>query len=420
MIKDLNIVIDLPSWGSKSCPLSISNRAGVNWLRFDIVLIKIGVLSRPPSFHGLHMSDFWAWLRYYQAPTQDRDLILRREWSNLDPHQKTILSDDWGVGFSTFIVSEMLDVFFWADTSHVIRLANMYGLGGVIRIGPPPTTGQTPTSPPPTTGQTATGKTTATGPTPTTAQTTKTGPAKTPDFIGLTNNGEIVVLECKGTQSSIGYSRRQVTDGTEQKDNLNFNGINPIQKLVGGIYIQSQGKSARTTWTLVDPEPDFSEENESNKMEISVLIIQSEICSYLRVFGLSRFADFFELDSTKTKLPNEWQIDLLDENEINEFMVSYVYNIRLPFIVNIDNMNYHSVEIKYSLDVGFFNEIAEFDTINQALKHIINRNKLNDNVVANIYNNLDGEQYRGFSELTSHSGFKITLKWIPTPAVTRT
>jgi hypothetical protein len=60
-----------------------------------------GTLTMPDLLSPASPARFWAWLRYYLAPTIASDLRITLDFAGLDPHQKGILSDDFGVALST-------------------------------------------------------------------------------------------------------------------------------------------------------------------------------------------------------------------------------------------------------------------------------------------------------------------------------
>ena len=76
----------------------------------DAVLLMIAYVTRPPAIYGFSLADAWAWLRYRQAIARTRRLRLKAEWTDLDQHQKAVLSDEMGVGFTTYFLQGVFDV----------------------------------------------------------------------------------------------------------------------------------------------------------------------------------------------------------------------------------------------------------------------------------------------------------------------
>ena len=62
------------------------------------LLLIIGFLTTPIDPAGVSLREFWAWVRYLHAISDDPDLRGKDLFADLDPHQKTILSDDFGMG----------------------------------------------------------------------------------------------------------------------------------------------------------------------------------------------------------------------------------------------------------------------------------------------------------------------------------
>ena len=75
-----------------------------------LVTLLIGILTSPPRYSGLSLSNFWAQLRYLPALSrQVPELRLRRLWGDTDSHQKTLLSDDFGMGLPALYISGYAD-----------------------------------------------------------------------------------------------------------------------------------------------------------------------------------------------------------------------------------------------------------------------------------------------------------------------
>src|SRR5215467_11157034 len=85
-----------------------------------LALLFTALSTRPPIIQGFHLSDFWAWLRYAWALDSSLDLRLRPEWESIDPHQKAVLSDELGVGFTTCLLSTELGYSQFRDTLYFV------------------------------------------------------------------------------------------------------------------------------------------------------------------------------------------------------------------------------------------------------------------------------------------------------------
>jgi hypothetical protein len=172
-------------------------------------LLWVGILTAPPRYRGFDLSTFWAWLRYASAISDKRsDLRLKPIWSEIDAHQKTVMSDDFGMGFSCHYLAEQHGIQAFANTGYL--LDSLVGL--------------------------------------TTLQPSKRGPAKSPDFIGIDAHGKLHVLECKGTQSSVEYLMKALESGINQKNN--FTNVTPFaSSMVGGdIYSSTSKRGERPSY----------------------------------------------------------------------------------------------------------------------------------------------------------------------------
>ena len=179
-------------------------------------LLWIGVLTAPPRYRGFDLSTFWAWIRYASAISERHsDLRLKPIWSDIDAHQKTVMSDDFGMGFSCHYLAEQHGIQAFANTGYLLD-----SLVGVTTLRP-----------------------------------SKRGPAKSPDFIGIDAQGRLHILECKGTQSSIDYLLRALESGIEQKEN--FTNSTPFaSSMVGGIFVPQHRSQESALLMYIDPEPD--------------------------------------------------------------------------------------------------------------------------------------------------------------------
>lgn len=189
------------------------------------MLLMIGYLTTPTSAAGVSLSEFWAWVRYLAAVTNDSDMRLTRSFANLDAHQKTILSDDFGMGVPMLWLSEKLSLELIVDGRYFMdKFATSVG-----------------------TRQ---------------KRAAKRGPNKTPDFVARDIRGRWHIIECKGTQSGTEYSSRQLgvkgppaTGGVAQKSSIKFPPNHTGQRLACGLSIGIEEKS-ESILRIVDPVPE--------------------------------------------------------------------------------------------------------------------------------------------------------------------
>ena len=145
-LKTIEIRVDKHSWPSSKVPSDILRLPKTWKANFSLAMFHTAIWTRPPIYTGLHLNDFWAWLRYERAISNHPGLRLHEEFEELDAHQKTILSDDFGVGFTTYFLTENLGFTSFADTSNILKL-----FPDLFKVN----------------------------------QRSKTGPSKTPDFLAL-------------------------------------------------------------------------------------------------------------------------------------------------------------------------------------------------------------------------------------------
>ena len=105
---EIDVDVDGKTWLTHSSGMPIqfqrASRGTVqDNINFPEMLLLLGQLTTPIYASGVSLSEHWAWIRYLKAVNCDEShLSITRAFSGLDPHQKTILSDDFGVGISVY------------------------------------------------------------------------------------------------------------------------------------------------------------------------------------------------------------------------------------------------------------------------------------------------------------------------------
>jgi hypothetical protein len=218
-------------------------------------MLLIGYLTSPPRYQGFHLSTFWAWLRYPPAIAQlpVNNLRLRRAWSEMDPHQKTILADDFGMGFACHYLLDQHGFTDFADTRFLLKrlLASFTSL----------------------------------------ANKPNKGAGKTPDFIALDSYNRLHILECKGSQSSIEYLKSAMVKGIAQKNNLS-NGALFASCMVGGLYIPLHDGKTHAELRFIDPKPNdlIKELSDKGPETITREVRRQSFAKALSTAGLLRSA----------------------------------------------------------------------------------------------------------------------------------
>lgn len=230
MDRNLHIEVDRPSWpnpGPPHLPASFPLLDGPEPMNIPAILLAIGVLTTPAFTSGVSLSEYWAWVRYLHAISTEPDLTLTRGFWDLDSHQKTILSDDFGMGAPVAWLTSRLQLAEVCDGRYFIeRLA---------------------------------ATTTAIVP----KRTAKRGPNKAPDFVFRDIHGVWHVLECKGTQSGQPYRTRQIgvpgpppTDAHAQKRGIQFPTGHTGQRLISALVLAAEGSGQRSSLRFIDPPPE--------------------------------------------------------------------------------------------------------------------------------------------------------------------
>jgi hypothetical protein len=215
MIRTTTFEVDSSSWPSV-VPKSILSLAGQHSFDLRKGLLHTAYRTRPPYIHGFHLSDSWAWTRYGHAFQGSTDLRLRSEWTEVDPYQKTILSDELGMGLTTQLLEEKLGVKTFHNTLQFMKVVNPAALKR-LKIA-------------------------------------KNGAAKTPDFVCFDSKNRITLLECKGSQSSQASLRKAMKMGKLQKSNVAGNGRRIHQALVMGLFIPQHGSKEKSLLRIADPD----------------------------------------------------------------------------------------------------------------------------------------------------------------------
>jgi hypothetical protein len=179
-------------------------------------LHKIGSLTTPADTNLAALSASWATRRYFWSiaePAGSRmNFKLSEDAKGLDFHQKTLLSDEFGIGFAGLLLEDRFGAGRSVDISKALQNHEEY------------------------------------------QQIRHQGRAL-PDYLiwGDVPGSPYYVVECKGTQSSRAYSMGQLHRGLEQLPSIVFGtGARSVKRLVVATYLGEM----ETTVFVVDPPPD--------------------------------------------------------------------------------------------------------------------------------------------------------------------
>jgi hypothetical protein len=217
----------------------------------DYGLACIGLLTRPPLLRGFSLGDTWAWLRYRSAVANTAELRLREEWTAIDPHQKTILSDEVAVGLLCYFLARRIGFNYFGDTNYVANSV----LPGIIQTRRP----------------------------------SRRGPAKSPDFIVVDRHGRVHVVECKGSQAAWRPLRRAMTKGRVQKGNVVVAAAVRGTSMVAGLFFPQWDSREQPRMHFIDPPQKrlFAQLEGVDPILLRMAVVQIFLAKHFALLGLA-------------------------------------------------------------------------------------------------------------------------------------
>jgi hypothetical protein len=191
-------------------------------------LRKIGELTTPSNINLARLSASWATRRYFWAVHNPRTLLagvtpgfrLSRDARAIDRHQKTLLSDEFGMGFAGLVAERLLQAPEFVEVDFAVSNPQQF-------FGANPLT------------------------------------KRRPDFLMWGNGTPLFVIECKGSQTSIASVIRQLRRGLEQLPSIDVGTI-PKVALVIATHLRRQD----TVVHVVDPsDEEPKEETERRRVD---------------------------------------------------------------------------------------------------------------------------------------------------------
>lgn len=185
------------------------------------VLHKLGRLTTPTWVNMAQLSASWATRRYFWAIADgdgaQQDFRLSADARLIDFHQKTLLSDEFGIGMGGLLAEELFNAPAFVDVSVALNAPEVYqGVGQNLDTQP--------------------------------------------DYImwGEDSGSPYYVVECKGCQTSSSVSMDQLRRGLEQVPSLVFGtGARPVVTMVFATCLEVDS----TTVYVLDPPNDPDDEN---------------------------------------------------------------------------------------------------------------------------------------------------------------
>jgi hypothetical protein len=180
-------------------------------------LLMLGSITVPNGFSVASPAAHWAWVRYFTALGPQPDLRVTTPFSDLDPHQVGILSDDFGVAVTAQWLFGQVKGFKQVVDGRrfILQYAHL-----LTQAAPQPA---------------------------------KIGSGKSPDFVVLDNVGKWHVLECKGTQTTRRQSLYQLDRARQQKRAIEIDPALAGFSLAAGLYLASEGSHEHSRMMVHDP-----------------------------------------------------------------------------------------------------------------------------------------------------------------------
>lgn len=214
---------------SPKTPAVYQPLVGASTLSFRPIdfLRKIGELTTPKGINLSRLAASWATRRYFWAIADGGAVTSRFRLSGdarrMDRHQKTLLSDEFGMGFGGLIAERLLQAPDYVDVDYAVtNPAQYFGARAQYR--------------------------------------------RRPDFLMWGNNTPLFVVECKGSQTTLSSVVGQLRRGLEQLPSIEV-GNAPKVALVIATHLQPRG----TTVYVVDPEDD-SESGSGRRKKVDASI----------------------------------------------------------------------------------------------------------------------------------------------------
>ena len=334
MFRNVEVQLDTASWKRRRVPSQLASLAGTRRVDVGLAMLHTATWTRPPSSKGFDLSDCWAWLRYARAFASSPDLRLRPEWEEIDPHQKTILSDDLGIGFTTQFLLNALDFVDYADTLYVLKV-----LPGSFRL----------------------------------RSNKKHGPKKSPDYIARDSQGKYSILECKGTQASVAALKDAVEKGKQQKRNVVASSrIQLAHSLVAGLFIPQADSREKATIYVSDPELGNLGNLLSNVSsdDLAIAVTQVSLAKQLALTGFVSLAN--ELTSAPAGELEQLSDTLKASPDFLKIVNDYIeFEIRMPLPPQeLDEpilAKATSIRFTASLPQAFYNRLISSKDLRQEL-----------------------------------------------------
>jgi len=190
------------------------------------MLLDLGRLTTALPELAPYTAPYWPILRYLHIFSNSPALELQAEWKDVDFHQKTVASDDLGVGVTISALKDRFHYTHWDDGASYARRLKALGFLKSPKFSDSP----------------------------------KRGPNKSPDYVFLTPAKKLHFVECKGTQTSREALIKALGTAVGQKNSIAFAKAKHEkdfvdQRLAAGLFVARQGMPKPSAILIGDPEP---------------------------------------------------------------------------------------------------------------------------------------------------------------------
>ncbi|WP_155412959.1 hypothetical protein [Xanthomonas arboricola] len=347
--RDIRVEINTKSWKTKPRPVWAKSAHSLHSVDIGQALLLLGTITTPNGISVSSPERYWACVRYFSACANTGDLRIRAPFSSLDPHQKSILSDDFGVAISTTWLINML-----GGVKEVVDGRQFMLNMGTKRKAKKPAA---------------------------------VGPSKCPDFVLEDLQGKLHVLECKGTQSGRKYLDRAINAGVAQKKGIKIAKTLRGEALVIGLTLANERSAHGSQLVVVDPQPrPLTVVSESSRIEVAEVMARLRLARALSLsgfsslgleislpkqvrppdaeFGLLTFVEKSRLAISPTERRHIWHDDTRSElrdadlRTVDGFLVQTMH-FELPSIILDSGELARRVTVRRGIEAGLVNRLAE-------------------------------------------------------------
>lgn len=352
--RTLDLTVDATTFPGKKIPASLSPTGPIR-LNIAQAMLMLGTVSVPGGFSTASPARYWAWLRYLSAVSRTPDLRITPEFADLDPHQKTILSDDFGVAVCTKLLYDRLgglqDVI--DGRKFILQYASLVSLPKRAKKKLP-----------------------------------KVGGGKCPDYVLLDSAGKWHVLECKGTQTSPHYRKQQLKTAVAQKFAIQVKRTIAGERMAAGLFLAHEHSDLPSSVHIVDPEPNpyvtiapedlLTAAHATRRLAVSralglagfaILAEELSIPPELRIED-TQFLSPEERRRTNTSVNERFKSAIqslsTDESPVlevgHEEFVGQRVSLDLPRSPYFENGNVRRIELSMGVDRGLIDDLRHVDT----------------------------------------------------------